>query len=258
MTDICYSIEDAGRAVIVSLDRPPVNALTQQDYRQLAELFEGFGELDGADAVLVRSAQDRAFCAGADLTESPGASRAVNSLRQASSRRLFRAIRHCRVPVVAVIDAPAVGAGLVIAACADIRIAGPRATFALTEIDVGKGGGGRHAMSVLPPGIARLLYFTGRPLLAERAYATGLVDILVDGDRTQVDDAARDLIAQISAKNPIALRLGKEALLLAEKLPIEEGYQVEQQYSMRLAETSDAQEAALAFLEKRAPNWRRE
>jgi enoyl-CoA hydratase len=252
----CYSLEITGNVAVLSLDRPPVNALSHSNYAELASFFESLGAMDGPDVVLVRSAQERAFCAGADIREAPEASPLDNAERQRLTRRLFTSVRRCPVPVIASVNAAALGAGFALAASCDIRVAGPRATFGLPEINVGKGGGGRHAMYLAPPGIVRLLYFTGRPLDVGQAQAANIVDIRVD-DEARLDEVARALAQEIAGKSPLALRLGKEALLLAEDLGVEEGYRAEQQFSMRLAMTDDGAEAAKAFLEKRPPVWAR-
>jgi enoyl-CoA hydratase len=252
-----FRLERDGQVAVVTLDRPPVNALSQAAYAELAQLFEGFGPDDRFDVVLIRSASPRAFCAGADLSESRSATATDNAERQFASRRLFTNVRKCKIPVIVAVNGPALGAGLVLAACGDIRLAGPHATFGLPEINVGKGGGGRHMMRIIPQGLVRLMYFTGRPINATQARGAGLVDMLISGDDQDLDRAALELAHEIAGKSPLALRLTKEGLNLSESLPTEDGYAVEQQFSMRLAETHDGKEAAAAYLEKRPPVWER-
>jgi enoyl-CoA hydratase len=256
-TTDCYTLRRDENVAVVSLDRPPVNALSQANYAELAEFFEDVGDLDGPDVVLLRSAQPRAFCAGADIRDRPSTEALGNAERQRQSRRLFTAVRRCKIPVIASVNAAALGAGFALAASCDIRVAGPRALFGLPEINVGKGGGGRHALHVATPGVVRLMYFTGRPLDVDQAHIAGIVDIRIDGDDDELDRVSLALAYEIAQKSPLALRFGKEALLLAEDLPVEAGYHVEQQFSMRLAETADGKEAAQAFIEKRSPAWKR-
>jgi enoyl-CoA hydratase len=153
--------------------------------------------------------------------------------------------------VIAAVNGPALGAGQVLASVADIRIASERATFGTPEINVGRCGGGAHLGRLVPPGMLRLMYFTGEPISAWEAHRVGLVDQLVSAKRLM--PAARELAQTIAAKSPLGLRLAKEALNRAEWLPVEDGYALEQQYSTRLMATDDAREAARAAVEKRSP-----
>ena len=257
MVNRCFETEQVGNVLLISLNKPPVNALTLANYGELADLFEGLGADGEPDVAVLRSASSRAFCAGADISESPTMDAVTNEKRQRESRRLFSAIRHCPIPVIAAVNAPALGAGLVLAEVCDIRLAGPRATFGLPEINVGKCGGGRHTSRLASQGIVRLMYFTGRALNVEEARDAGIVDRLVPGDDDALHAAALELAQDIARKSPLAIRYAKESLNLAEELPIEDGYVVEQQFTMRLAATLDGQEAAAAFIEKREPQWKR-
>jgi enoyl-CoA hydratase/carnithine racemase len=98
------------------------------------------------------------------------------------------------------------------------------------------------------------MYFTGRPISAEQAFQLGMVsELLDDGDALHA--RAAELAADIAAKSPVAVRLAKQSLDLAEELTVLAGYEVEQQFSLRLAGTPDAAEAVAAFREKREPRW---
>jgi len=247
-------VEDAVAEVV--LDRPPVNALSTGLYEEILEVFTTLDERDDVSVILLRSGCERAFCAGADVRELEtivnSGDPALDERRQALARRVYDAVRGVAQPTIAVIGGAAIGGGAVLAACCDIRYAGSGARIGLTEINVARCGGGRHLMRLLPQGALREMYFTGEPLAAAEALRLGLVDKLVDGDPLA---AARDLAARIAAKSPVALRFAKRALNESEFLPLDEGYAVEQGYTLRLGRTDDAVEAARAFLEKRRPVW---
>ncbi|MFE4785865.1 enoyl-CoA hydratase-related protein [Streptomyces sp. NPDC056716] len=149
------------------------------------------------------------------------------------------------------VDGPAIGAGAVIASCCDMRMGSPRASFVLPEVNLGRCGGGRHLMRHLPQGVVRQMYFTGAPLAGEEARRFGFLDSLYDS--AALAEAALERARGIAAKSPIALRLGKAALNESEPLSVQDGYAVEQQYTLRLARTDDAREALAARREKRAP-----
>jgi enoyl-CoA hydratase len=160
-------------------------------------------------------------------------------------------VRHCAIPVIAAVNGPALGAGAVLAAVCDIRIASANATFGLPEINVGRCGGGAHLGRLVPQGMLRKMFFTGAPISAAEAYRIGLVEEVVAPERLRA--AALELAAVIAEKAPLGLRLGKQALNEIELLPVEEGYAREQCYSTQLLHTADAREATRAVLEKRPP-----
>lgn len=244
-------VDTVGKVVRVTMDRPPVNALTLALYDEIADTFEAIGKRMDVHCVLLTGAGNRAFCAGLDLKEFLAAKVEDDPHRAAIVRRTFAAIRHCAIPVVAAVNGPALGAGCVIASVADIRIAANNATFGMPEINVGRCGGTAHMGRHLPPGLLRRMFFTGKPISAEEAFRVGFVDEVVAPE--QLQETAMALATTISEKAPLGLRLGKQAMNEAEYLPVEEGYAREQTYSTRLMQTEDAREATRAVVEKRAP-----
>ena len=204
--------------------------------------------------MLFRSgAGTRAFCAGLDLKEFVAAKVEDDPARAAVVRATFTEVRQCAIPTIAAVNGPALGAGCVLAAACDMRIAAENATFGLPEINVGRCGGGAHVGRLIPQGALRRMFFTGRPIDAREAYRTGLVDEVVAP--IELLPAARRLAETIAAKASLGLRLGKEALNAVEWMPVEDGYALEQKYSTRLMATEDAREAARAAIEKRAPRF---
>lgn len=240
---------------VVTLNRPPVNALATQTYVDLAKAFSSFDDDWDTRVILFRSGCERAFCAGADIKETRNIDAKTDDFRQRAISRLGQVMLNVPQPIIAVIDGPALGAGCLLATLCDIRYASQRATFGLPEINVGRIGGGRHVMRLIPPGKVRQLYFTGEPISAAEAYRIGLVDELIEGTTEDLEAAARELALKIASKSPIALRMAKEALNLAEEMPLVSGHRVEQQFGLRMLHTEDAREAAAAFVEKREPRW---
>jgi enoyl-CoA hydratase len=235
----------------VTLDRPPVNALTIALYQRIAEVFEEIGAAGEVNCVVLSARGSRAFCAGLDLHELLAASVADDPARAVIVRRMFRSVRHCAIPVIAAVNGPALGAGCVLASVCDIRIASENATFGLPEINAGRCGGTAHMARHVPQGLLRRMFFTGAPISAQAAYRVGFVDQVVPLDRLL--PAAHELAAVIADKAPLGLRMGKEALNRVEFMQVDEGYALEQDYSSKLMHTEDAREAARAVLEKRAP-----
>jgi enoyl-CoA hydratase len=242
-----------GRVGTLSLARPPVNALRTQTYEELASSLRTLQEDGSCSAIVIRSAVPGIFCAGADVRELP-MPRERDEERQAVTRSVFAQVLRSPVPVICAVDGPALGAGCQLAAACDVRLATRAARFGVPEITVGRCGGGRYLMRVLPMGTVRRMFFTGKPISAEEAHRLGMVTELLD-DAGALHARAAELAAEIAAQSPTAVRLAKQSLDLAEPLDVEAGYAVEQQFSLKLAGTPDAAEAAAAFREKRAPRW---
>ena len=243
----------ADRVATITLDRPPVNALRTQTYLELEQALDEVARERSISVLVIRSGLERIFSAGADVKELPMPPKADEE-RQRLSRRVFERILRFPVPVVCALPGPAIGGGCALAAVCDIRLATTNASFGLPEINVGRAGGGRFLMRLLPQGVVRHAYFTGRPIDADTAFRLGLVASLHE-DAAALDEAVQSLAREIAGKSPTAIRLAKQSLDLAEELPVAKGYEAEQQFSLRLAGTPDAREAAAAFREKREPVW---
>jgi len=250
-------ISNEGRIGFITMDRPPVNALSTEMYGELSDAFRAVSQREDISVVLLVSSSERCFNAGADVKElsvlTGSGDSARDEHRQALARTMFDSIRNNRQPVIGVINGPALGAGAVIAACCDIRYASDRATIGMPEINVGRCGGGRHMMRLLPQGKVREMYFTGRPIDAQEAYRLGLFERVVPHGSER--SAAMELAREIASKSPLALRLAKEAINACEPLPVSEGYALEHTFTLRLAKSEDAKEATRAFMEKRPPVW---
>jgi enoyl-CoA hydratase len=235
----------------VTIDAPPVNALTLDAYEALTAAFESVAARDDVRCVIVTSAGSRAFCAGLDLHEFLATPPDQDDHRQRTGLATFTAVDRCPVPVIAAVNGHALGAGIVLASLCDIRVASDRATFGLPEINVGRCGGAAFVGRLIPQGIVRLMFFTGEPISANEAHRVGLVDMLTRP--RELMPTAIGLARTIASKSPMGVRLGKRALNESEHLPPMDGYRVEQRYSAELVQTHDSREALRAVVEKRAP-----
>ena len=249
MPDIRLDVME--KVLVVTLDRPPVNTLLLDTYRELAATFDTISLRKDVHCVVFTAAGEKAFCAGLDLKEFAAARVEDDPARAAVVRHCFAAIRHCALPVIAAVNGPALGAGCVLTSVCDIRIAAEKASFGLPEINVGRCGGTAHMGRHLPQGLLRRMFFTGQPITAAEAHHFGFVDRV-----TSLPDLlpqAMDMAKLISEKAPLGLRYGKAALNQIEYMSVEDGYATEQRYSTQLMATEDAREATRAVLEKRKP-----
>lgn len=252
MGELNIDVEDG--VAVVRLDRPPVNALTIKLYEAIAAAFDELGTAIDVNCVILTAAGTRAFCAGKDVREFIATTLDQDISQAPIVRRAFTAIYACKIPVIAAVNGPALGAGCALAAACDIRIASHSASFGLPELNIGRCGGGAHVGRLVPQGMLRRMFFTAAPISAAEAYRVGLVDQLESPD--DLMPAAHRLARTIAAKSPLGLRLGKESLNAIEPLGLDEAVLVERGYAERLLHTDDAREAARAVAEKRAPVFR--
>ena len=262
------TVEVDNRIAVVTFDRPPVNALDHATFVEIAQVFGALGQSREASVAILRAhPESRLFCGGVDLNDSPRRYRAdghfeddgplIEAQYQVDPGRVardcFNSLYDCAIPVIAAIDGKTIGAGVAIVASCDMVVASTRASLALTEINVGVLGGVRHAQRLVGPLLARRMLLTGDFITAHELYRRGALEDLVEPD--QLMPAALDLAGRIAAKSPLAVRLGKESANRVEALSLQDGYRLEQDYTGRVKRHDDAEEARLAFVEKRHANF---
>ena len=239
----------------VTLDRPPVNALGRAIREELLATFDSLHDRDDVRVVIL-AANGRTFCAGADikertlLTGAPGEYRELNRL----VREVFYSVIQCSKPVIAAVNGPALGAGFAMALCCDLIVASEEAVFGMPEVDVGLAGGVKFLQRYFTPSQSRMLLITGRRVPASELYRLGVVQAVVPAGRLLAE--ARTLADEIAQKSPLAVRMLKTSFNAVENLSLEDGYRIEQDMTIELSKSEDAQEAKRAFVEKRKPVFR--
>jgi enoyl-CoA hydratase len=236
----------------LTLNSPPVNALTRTLNDELILALDRISELDEV-RVVVLTGYGKTFCAGADLKGRASVIKGPGDLRAHSrrTRECFHSIRECAKPVVCAINGAALGSGLAIVASCDILVASERAVLGLPEIDVGLLGGCRHAMRLFSHSRLRRMALTGMRIDAAELYRCSVVEACVQHD--QLMPAAMEIAASIASKSPISTRMSKHTLNVVEELSLRDGYRYEQDMTAQIAKSEDAREAQLAFAEKRKP-----
>lgn len=239
---------------VVRLDKPPVNALDRATRRRLIEIFDEVSER--ADVrVAILTGTGKFFCSGADLKDRPDAQKTGDFLdHNRWTRETGNAIRECAKPVIAAVNGPALGAGFGLMAACDIFLASEDATFAMPEINVGLAGGVSMLRTMFGRSFTRRMFFTGMKVPAAELYRRGVLDEVVPGDRLM--PLAMEIAQEIASKAPLAVAYAKQAANMMDLMPQRDGYRFEQNITMALAKTEDAQEARKAFLEKRKPVYK--
>lgn len=251
------SVERDDDIAVVTLDHPPVNAVSLEMQRELRTTFESFDEDRTVGAVVLAGAGNRAFCGGIDLKEISD-TKETTSIRALTNpgwewRLTQHVIRRCAVPVIAAVERPTIGAGFGLIGVCDLVIASRSASFALTEINVGLLGGASKALRLLGPQKARMMMYTGSFQSADEMHRLGAVEQVVDTGQTL--PVAQGIARDIASKSPLAIRLAKESIVRIEGDQMEQQYRTEWDYTNRLRSLNDSHEALRAFIEKRQPEW---
>jgi enoyl-CoA hydratase len=239
----------------IHIDRPDsLNALTTEINTGIYDALAEF-ERDDVRVVLVTSAGDRAFVAGADLKEIQGMSNRAFVTYQKNGRRTNDAIESYPGVVVAVVDGIAYGGGFEVALAADMIVAAESAEFAVPEVKLGLVPGG-GATQRLPRAVganrAKEMLATGEPIDATAAKTHGLVNRLTSGDP---HDEAVALAEEICDNAPLAVREAKRLVDEGMDSCLETGLSLEQEVTFTLYDTADASEGIDAFVEKREPEF---
>ncbi|KAH0599124.1 hypothetical protein MHUMG1_03239 [Metarhizium humberi] len=214
-------------------------------------------------ALVLASAVDACFCAGADLKERRGFTQEETAAFLANLRGTFTTLSNLQIPTISAISSLALGGGLELALSTHFRVLSSNATIGLPETRLGiiPGAGGTHRLpAIIGLSRARDLILTGRRVAAPEAYFMGIADRLVEvvpqdeRDASDILPAARKttlaeavrLAQEICEGGPVAIRAGLQAVAWARREKENEMYE-------RVVATEDRNEALKAFQEKRKP-----
>ena len=252
-------IEEKEAVAWLTLNRPEqLNTLTMPLVDQLVAYFRSLAERTDIRVVVLR-AMGKHFCAGLDLAD-PGAGgegtpRSVYAVQKRIGN-IYRAMRACPQPIVALVQGAACGGGFSLALAADIRIAGESAKMNAAYIRAGFSACDMGCSYFLPRlvglSVASELMMTGRFIRAPRALQVGLVSEVVADE--ELSAAARPYVEEMLATTPMGLRLTKEGLNQSVDAPsLESAMAMEDRQQSLTALTEDCREAQRAFLDKRSP-----
>ena len=245
---------------LVTLDRPPVNAVNRATLAAIRDAFRSLDDRRDVRAAVFTATGTRAFMGGADLDSvgDRGGADSTPPTDVTDSGRVARdamwAITDCAVPVVGAINGPAVGAGVAFATCCDILLAADHAWFGTLEINVGLLGASAHLMQLVGRHKAREMFLLGERVTAQELHRLGVIREVLPAD--QLLPAAMEVARVLAQKSPIAMRLAKDSMNRIEGLKLKDAYQTEQDYTNRLLGFEDSLEAREAFKNKRDPEWK--
>lgn len=250
--------ELVGNIARITIDRPPVNALSLELIRALVAAFRRAASDRDARAVVLTSALAKRFSAGLDLDILLGKSAEdIREFLQELYINLFDAQYHLGKPSIAAVGGAARGGGMTMAVSCDVVLAGDSASFGYPEIDIGLLPAIHYAH--LPRLIGRHrafeLLFSGRVFGAQEAFDLGIINKVVAD--AELDQTAMQFAAQFASKSEAAVRLGRAAFMRQIDLDYRRSIANAVEDFCNVAAGADAQEGLRAFVEKRAPNWRK-
>ncbi len=242
----------------ITLNRPEVlNAQNDTLRSELIIALEQARDDGEVHLVVLTGSGDRAFSAGADISEFPFRTPVDVIGRRKGIKSPYELIRQIPKPVIAMVNGFALGGGCELAMACDVIIASENARFGQPEINVGviPGGGGTQ---ILPRLVgekkAKELIFTGEFISAEEALRLGLVNKVVP--REKLMEAVEELLSKLKSKSPVILKFAKLAVNKSLETALSVGITDEEDLFAMCFGTEDQKEGAQAFLEKRKPQYK--
>lgn len=242
----------------LTIDRPKqLNALSQKTIEEFGAAVQAVTADANARVLLITGAGDKAFIAGADISEFEG-------LTPLAARRLalrgqthLNALERLEIPVIAVVNGFALGGGCEVALACDWIIAAEDAMFGQPEINLGimpGFGGSQRLMRLVGKSLAMELCMTGRMIKAKEAQDIGIVNHVFAAD-TLMNEALQ-LAEVLASKAPIALKFIKQIMRDGENMTLESACQMEAELFSLCFTTQDQAEGVAAFLGKRKANFK--
>ncbi|MBU6247062.1 MAG: enoyl-CoA hydratase/isomerase family protein [Xanthomonadaceae bacterium] len=251
-------VADRGAVRTITVSRPDkLNALNRDTLNELTLAFNQAALEDTVRVVVLAGSGEKAFVAGADITEMHGYTPVQAQGFSRTGQRLMSLIERLGKPVIARIQGFALGGGMELAMACHLRIASEKAKFGQPEINLGliPGFGGTQRLLRLAGRSAALeLCLTGTPISAQRAYELGVVNRVVAPEA--LDDAVTALADQLAAAAPLAAAGILDAVLQGGEASLDQGLEFETQGFALVFSTEDMREGTTAFLEKRKPTFR--
>jgi enoyl-CoA hydratase/carnithine racemase len=249
-------------ALEITLNNPAkLNALSEQMVVEMMEAMRG-AELDRKIVAVIIQGNERAFCAGADISAFKDTPKTrFDNYRARYNERPLRRIWHYLAnytkPVIAAVEGYALGGGLELALWCDFIVAGENAQFGLPESRLGLipgAGGTQNLPRRIGPALAKELMWTARRIKAPEARECHLVNHVVA--KGEALAKARELVAAMAQNGPLALMMIKQSVNRGMDLPLALAFEQEAEFSFALSLTEDRAEGVKAFAERRPPKFK--
>jgi enoyl-CoA hydratase/carnithine racemase len=254
-TNVRIALED--RVAVLTIDHPPANAFNRATLNDLDAALDELIANDQVKVIIITGAGEFAFVAGADINEIAAVKDAAEAREFIlKGQRIFDKIEACTKPVIAAINAVALGGGLEMAMACHIRIVADRARLGQPESNLGiiPGWGGTQRLPrIVGPAKAAELILTGDLINAQEAFRLGLANKVVPAG--QVLAEAKGLARKLAAKSKLTNEAALRAIYGGLKVSLSEGLALEAEQFGKLIGSHDTTEGVSAFLQKRQPKF---
>lgn len=249
--------EKKGAVAYITLNRPQVlNALNQRTWEELRSAFEDARDDAEVRGIIVTGAGDKAFAAGADISELAKATAVEAEKSSSYGQEVLNLVEGLGKPVIAAVNGFALGGGCETAMACTIRVASENARFGVPEVTLGliPGCGGTQRLPrLVGKGRALQLILSGGMIDADEAYRIGLVNEVVPA--ADLISRAEAILKPILANAPLSVKFAIEAVNNGLNTTVTEGLALEASYFGLCAGTEDKKEGTEAFLQKRKPQF---
>ena len=246
------------RVMRITINRPnSLNALNAKTIEELSGAIDQAASDDAIRVVVITGAGDKAFVAGADITEIQTLDKNTTAHFVQRGHETMLKIQNLGKPVIAAINGYALGGGCELALACTLRIGSENALMGLPEISLGiiPGFGGTQRLSrIIGTGRGLEMMLGGKPITAQKALDWGLLNQVVE--QGQLMEAVDQLAAHLSKSAPIAMHAIMDAVNKGADLPLEDGLEIEKDEFVKICGTQDMREGTTAFLEKRKANFK--
>lgn len=251
MSDLLYETSE-GVALITINRAASLNALNTAVREGLREAFRRFEEDASARVAILTGAGEKAFCAGRDLKE---AAKFETGVIPRDYIPILGDSVQVSKPVIAAVNGYAFGAGFVLAMMCDMCVAGTNASFAVTEVKLGRGVPWAVPLAhMIPQKVMTELLLTCAPMSAQRAYEVGFVNHVVPPE--QVLAKAMELARLVIAGAPLSVAAARQVVQVATELGRSAALDRAYEIFAPVYASEDAMEGPRAFAEKRPPQWK--
>lgn len=256
MSDL-LKLEKRGHIAIVTFNNPPANTWTKDSLRHLERIVHELNDDKNNYALILTSDSEKFYSAGADLNQFNHDDKGKSFESALAFGEAFTALTEYRGVSIAAITGYAMGGGLEVALCCDVRICEEQAQMALPEAAVGllpSGLGSQHLSWLVGEQWAKRMILLGERLKSDKALAIGLVSEVVPTGT--VLEKALELAAKVENQSPTSVRFCKELIMTARNGDLNAAFFKERELFVKLWDTQDQKEGVSAFLEKRKPEWK--
>ena len=243
--------------LVVTINRErALNALNKETISELQQVFSFYWTDESIRCVILTGAGEKAFVAGADISEIQDLDVRTGSDFAAHGLYLMKSIQNFPHPVIAAINGFALGGGCELAMACDIRLASDKAKLGQPEVSLGVTpgfGGTQRLPRLVGRGKAMQMILTGEMVDAQEALRIGLVEEVIPADKLM--DRAMELAKLICTKAPLAVKASKECINRGLEVSLMVGCDLEKGNWAQVCGSGDKNEGTEAFLEKRKPEF---